>query len=253
MRSRRPRILELLLAGLALACPPAANATEPEHLTWAKFLVATITPANNYYGDPAQILWKGDNGLTVSKNQTRCAPLLTQLLKKSYAVDFVGWLGCTSPHAATYHDAIEVEDGFELIESIEDVQPGDIIAIEYLDEDCEDLTCGGYWGCNTTGHVAIVAATPTARTATSPHIKGTLQYSVKVIDSSANVHGAYDTRYQADKYGKNDLGVGRGTMRLYVDADDPDHPIVGYTWSTSSGSTYYPYYKRDLVIGRFKP
>ncbi|HEY0136859.1 MAG TPA: hypothetical protein VGB85_22410 [Nannocystis sp.] len=242
----------LASAALAAASVPEANATEPAHLTWAKYLVETITPANNYYGDPGSVLWKGENGLTTSKNRTRCAPLLTQLLKKAYSTDMVGWLGCTSPHAATYHDAIEVEDGFELIESISDIKPGDIIAIEYLDEDCDNLTCGDFSGCNTTGHVAIVLEAPTPRYETSPLIKGTEQYSVRIIDSSATPHGINDTRYQADKYEWDDQGVGRGRMRLYVDADDPDQPIVGYTWSTSVGSTYYPYYKRDLVIGRFK-
>jgi hypothetical protein len=242
----------LASAALAAAWVPEANATEPTHLTWAKYLVETIKPADNYYGDPGTVLWKGENGLTSSKNRTRCAPLLTQLLKKSYNTDTVGWLGCTSPHAATYHDAIEVEDGFELIESIADVKPGDIIAIEYLDEDCYNLTCGGYSGCSTTGHVAIVLEAPTPRVETSPFVKGTEQYSVRVIDSSANPHGVYDTRYQAESNNWDDRGVGRGRMRLYVDADDPDQPIVGYTWCTSTGSTYYPYYKRDLVIGRFK-
>lgn len=253
MRSQPHRTLGSLLVGGALTTlwAPAAGATEPKHLTWAKYLVATIKPADNYYGDPSLVQWKGENGLTSSKNRTRCAPLLTQLLMKSYDTDLVGWLGCTSPHAATYHDAIEVEDGFELIESIEDVRPGDIIAIAYLDLDCEDLTCGGYSDCSTTGHVAIVVSAPTPRIETSPLIKHTAQYSVQVIDSSSTPHGAGDTRFEAEANDWHDKGAGQGKMRLYVDTDDPDHPIVGYTWSTSPGSTYYPHYARDLVIGRY--
>jgi hypothetical protein len=66
-------------------------------------------------------------------------------------------------YAASYHDAIEVEDGFDLIESIHDVQPGDIVAIRYDDAGCSELTCGGFTGCTTTGHVAIVAAAPARR------------------------------------------------------------------------------------------
>jgi hypothetical protein len=254
MRSRCTRILGstlVAIVGLALAAAPA-RAEEPAHLEWAEYLVATLTPADNFYGEPALIHWKGEGGLESSENRTKCAPLLTRLLEKAYDPDFVGWLGCTSPNAAAYHDAIEVEHGFTLIESIADVQPGDIIAIRYLDAGCSNLTCGGASGCSTTGHVAIVAAAPTARASTSPFVKGTAQYSVKVIDSSATYHGIYDTRYKADKYGAHDRGAGKGTMRLYVDTSDPELPVVGYTWSTSPASTYYSYSVRDLVIGRYQ-
>lgn len=240
-----------VVVGAMGVCAGEARAAEPAHLSWAKQLVATVKPSANSYGDPSLISWSGTNGLAYSTNKTKCASLVTQLLDKAYDPDFVGWLGCTSPHAATYHDAIEVEDGFTLIESIADVQPGDIIAISYLDAGCESLSCGTFAGCATSGHVAIVAAVPTARKATAPVIAGTSQYEVTIIDSSSSYHGTTDTRYQSDVGGANDQGVGRGTLRLYVDNVDPDHPIVGHSWSTSSGSLYYPHALRDLVIGRY--
>lgn len=229
----------------------SARAADPAHLSWAKLLVDTVTPASNYYGDPAQVLWKGAGGLTYSTNRSKCASLVTQMLTRAYAPDMVGWFGCTSPHAAKYHDAIEVEDGFVLIESIAEVRAGDILAISYLDAGCEVLSCGSFTGCPSSGHVAIVAAAPTPRAATSPVIAGTAQYSLTIIDSSASYHGPADTRYQAEAGGANDQGVGRGAMRLYVDSVDPEHPVVGYSWSTSSGSTFYPHSARDLVIGRY--
>lgn len=130
----------------------SARAAEPAHLSWAELLVDTVTPASNHYGDPAQVLWKGAGGLTHSTNRSKCASLVTQMLTRAYAPDMAGWFGCTSPHAATYHDAIEVEDGFVLIESIEDVRAGEILAIRYLDAGCEVLSCGSFTGCTSSGH-----------------------------------------------------------------------------------------------------
>ena len=121
-------------ARLAIAIPEPR--CELEHQDAWQLLIATILPATNAYGDPTQITWAGQNGHNYSTNRSKCATLVTQLLEKAYDPDFVSWFGCTSPHAASYHDAIEVEDGFTLIESIHDVRPGDIIAIQYLDAGC---------------------------------------------------------------------------------------------------------------------
>ncbi len=237
---------------VASFCPDVARAAVPEHLEWAQLMVDTVKPANNFYGDPASLTWQGLNGLSYSTNRSKCAPMVTQLLEKAYDPDFVAWFGCTSPSAASYHDAIEVEHGFTLVDSILEVQAGDIIAIRYFDAGCTDLTCGGFQNCSSSGHVALVAELPTARSATAPLVAGTLQYAVKIIDSSTSYHGAADTRYQADALGAHDQGVGEGTMRLYVDAKDPTRPVVGHSWSTSSGSAYYPNTLRDVVIGRFQ-
>jgi hypothetical protein len=247
------RIGGFVAGAMLAALPRGAEAATPAHLGWAQSLVDTIKPAANDYGDPAQISWKGSNGLAHSTNRTKCASLVTQLLEKAYDPDFVGWFGCTSPHAAAYHDAIEVEDGFDLIESILDIQPGDIVAIRYDDAGCSQLTCGTFTGCTTSGHVAIVAAAPTLRSPVSPLVAGTIQYALPIIDSSSTYHGVTDTRYKSDALGADDRGVGRGTMRLYVDSADPERPIVGYSWSNVAGSLFYPHSKRDLVIGRYRP
>lgn len=247
--NQQMRSLVLGIAAFAAVCPQTVQASEPEHLGLAELLIATILPATNFYGDPALISLEGQNGKSYSTNRTRCASLVTQLLEKAYNPDFVSWFGCTSPHAASYHDAIEVEDGFTLIESIHDVRPGDIIAIQYLDAGCKNLTCGTASNCSSTGHVAMVADYPRSRAASKPLITGTTQYSVEIIDTSTSYHGADDTRYKADIGGAHDRGVGQGTMRLYVDPDDDS--IVGHTWSTSSGSAFYGNAKRDVVIGRY--
>ena len=242
-----------IFVALAMSLPAPANAgAPPKHMVRAEHLVQTVAPAANEYGEPAQITWMTDNGLDHSTNRTKCASLVTQLLVMSYGKYFDGWLGCKSPIAATYHAAIEVEAGFTLIEAIDRIAVGDIIAIRYDDVGCTNVTCGSFTGCRSSGHVALVASRPVARTATAPIVPGTLQFSVEVIDSSSDIHGSTDTRSQSDILGSDDQGVGRGTMRLYVDSLDPSHPVVGYTWSTWSGSTFYPHSVRDLVVGRIR-
>ena len=254
MRPHRVGALAVLMVLVSVGSPArVAQAATPAHLGWAKLLVDTVKPAANDYGDPAKLSWQGSNGLAYSTNRSKCASLVTQLLEKAYDPDFVGWFGCTSPHAAAYHDAIEVEDGFDLIESIDDVRPGDIVAIRYDDAGCTDLACGSFSGCTTSGHVAIVAALPTLRAPVSPLVAGTVQYAVTIIDSSSAYHGTGDTRYHSEALGADDRGVGRGAMRLYVDSGDPGRPIVGHSWSNASGSPFQPLSKRDLVIGRYRP
>lgn len=255
MRSHHLRSLGSFLSCAALAAIFTGQAhakAPPKHLGWAERLVDTITPAANQYGEPALVTWKPDNGLDYSTNRTKCASLISQLLAKAYGADYVSWMGCKSPIAATYHDTIEVEDGFMLVEGIAAVRPGDIIAIRYLDAGCADLTCGSFTGCRSSGHVALVAGLPVPRKATSPIVPNTLQYEVEIIDSTTDVHGLDDSRYESDALGVDDEGVGRGTMRLYVDRLDPAHPVVGYSWSTWSGSKFYPHSVRDLVIGRIR-
>lgn len=238
-----------IVAAFAAVYPQTVDASGVEHLDLAEQLIATILPATNSYGEPAQITWEGTNGLDHSTNRSKCATLVTQLFERAYNPDYVAWFGCTSPHAASYHDAIEVEDGFTLIESIHDLRPGDIIAIQYNDAGCTNLTCGTFSSCTSTGHVAIVADLPSPRTASAPLVPGTTQYSLEIIDTSTSYHGTGDTRYQSDVGGTNDQGVGQGTMRLYVNPKDSS--IVGHTWSTSSGSAFYGNAKRDVVIGRY--
>lgn len=238
------------LIGVSLIGATAAAADPLEHLWLAEELVETITPATNSYGSPTKLTWAGENGHEYSTVVAKCAPFVTELLKKAYGVDIKEWFGASSPHAACYHDTIEDEDGFTMIESIEDVKAGDVVAIRNYDSGCNISSCGSYSGCSSTGHVMLVTAVPTPRVATKPLISGTLQYTLKVLDSTSSPHGAGDSRWQANPNNSDDNGAGTGTMRVYVDADDPDLPIVGYTWTSASGSTYFTPGKREMVIGR---
>jgi hypothetical protein len=246
----------LLACSALVAAPQQADAAmkvkaTPEHLIWAQLLVETTAPANNDYGAPSKVTWKGDAGKRTSSNNTKCGSLVTQLIRRAYDPDYVAWFGCNSPNAKTYHDVIEDENGFDLISNVGDVAQGDVIAIEYLDVGCKDHGCGTVEGCVSSGHTAIVAAKPVRMQASAPLVPGTLQYSVEIIDSSSSFHGTGDTRYRSESDNSHDQGVGRGTMRLYVDAKDPDHPVIGYAWSTSADSGFFGSDTRDLLIGRY--
>lgn len=256
MRSIHPSFLALLACSLVAIAPLHADARvhikdAPEHLLWAELLVETTPAAHNDYGEPSTVRWKGDNGKKTSSNNTKCGSLVSQLLQRAYEPDLQSWFGCNSPNAKTYHDRIADEDGFDLIGSIADVQPGDVVAIEYLDMGCKNHTCGTVEGCVSSGHTAIVAARPILRTATAPLVADTLQYSLEIIDSSSSFHGTDDTRYQSEADHSNDRGVGRGTMRLYVDAKEPGRPVIGYSWSLDADSAFKTADTRHLVIGRY--
>lgn len=240
------------LTGALLAGTTATAAGPPEHLTLAEAVADTITPSANGYGSPAKVTWFGENGLWSSTVRATCSSFLTVVLERAYAVDFEAWFGTDSPNSACYHDMIEAEHGFVRIESIADVRAGHVAAIRYDDAGCDVLSCDSHTGCASTGHTMLVAATPTPRASTPPWIIGTKQYTLKVLDVTASAHGPGDTRWHANPDSSNDTGVGTGTMRLYVDADDPDHPIIGYTWSTAASSEFHPQSERDLVIGDYQ-
>lgn len=249
MKSTLTGLMTSLLLTSALL-PSEARAADPvTHLDWARLLVNTISPAqNDYESNPTEVRWKGYDGNTESYNRSRCSSFFTSLLVKAYDEDLTGWLGCSSPIANTYHDAIEAEDGFIRITDIAELQVGDVLALAYNDAGCTEVTCGSVKTCTNSGHVMIVSSAPALRTATAPVIANTSQYELKVIDSSSAFHGSGDTRYMAEANGTHDKGVGEGTIRLYVNNSGE---VTGHTWSTSSGSTYYTTTTRSIMMGRY--
>ncbi len=210
----------------------------PAHLFWAEDVVDNIAPADNAYGtSPAYLTWAGVNGATAYTNRTQCSPFVTRVLKQAYNwtdQNFSTWFNSSSPTSARYHDVIVAGTFFVAVTDVTNIQEGDILAVKYLD----GSTSG-------TGHMMIAASTATPRTATAPLVAGTTQYAIEVIDSSNSGHGPTDTRLQEDGTWKD--GVGRGILRLYADATGA---IVGYSWSTYSGSVFYEPATRSLVVGR---
>jgi hypothetical protein len=204
----------------------------------AEVLVRELQPENtSYQHKDGYIKWKGENGAEAYESRVDCSGLINILLERSYGLtpnDFEKWLGKRRPYAEDYFDAILQQSNFRLITKIGNVKPGDIVAIRYPPGTNEN-----------TGHIMIVAGTPTWRKATKPEIDGTEQWEVSVIDSSESGHGKTDTRHKPD--GTFGQGVGQGILRIYT---TPDGQIIGYTWSALSVSDYYDKSTRQLVIGR---
>ncbi|MDD2723335.1 MAG: hypothetical protein PHH59_04825 [Methylovulum sp.] len=212
---------------------------DPAHVAWADNLVINITPdKNEYANNPTYVYWAGFNGWTTYENRTQCSSFVTRLLKQAYNwtdSDFSQWFGSTSPTANLYHDAIEAQNGFTMLTNINDIQKGDILAVEYNEEDA-----------TVTGHVMMADDIAKPRTATAPIIANTQQFELSIIDSSKTGHGPADTRMMPDNTW--DSGVGRGKLRLYADNAGT---VVGYAWSTVKTSVFYSLQStRHIVIGR---
>jgi hypothetical protein len=230
----------VVLAGLVLLAPRPAqgqSAAAPIHFFWADAVVRHIAPENNEYGTgPSYVQWAGVNGATEYRSRSLCTTFVTNVLKQAYGLtiyDIATWFGSTSPNAILYHDRIVNEIGFEEIQAVDQLAAGDILAIKYPA------------GSSATGHVAISASVAVRRVATYPVISGTTQYEIAILDSSSTGHGLADTRLTWR--GSWHAGVGKGVMRLYANSGGT---IVGYTWSTQSGSVYYSKQVRDIVVGR---
>jgi hypothetical protein len=216
--------------------------TAPLHLTEAEDLVIdllqsaqTATTWPNLYGTPACIYWNGAQSTAC----TECSSFVTLLWQHTYgwtSTTFSQWMGHTSPDAAVYHDTIQQQNGFALVPTVDQICPGDILAIVYYPE---------YQ--SPSGHVMIVQDLPQPNSS-KPFITGTAQWTISVIDSTSSYHGTSDTRYS------HPGGIGQGIFRLYT---YPDGTVAGYTWSllSTSLSNYYPQATstssgRHLVIGR---
>ena len=215
-------------------------------VTWPESLAANVPDADNEYtGTNQRLFWPGVNGATKYENHSNCAGFVTRSLKQAFNLDnayFTAWMGSTGPSSARYHDNIVAGNRFVQITRVGDIQRGDIVAIKYIDA-----------GSGGTGHTMIAQGTPTARAvATKPIIANTVQYELRIIDSTSSPHGATDTRRGTGPNGTDQDGAGFGTVRIYADAAGT---IKGYTWSLSTGSTYFTATspatdRRSLVVGR---
>lgn len=229
------RILTGILSLFLLA--GTAKAADPAHLFWAVDIATNVTPDKNMYdSNPSYIHWPDANGVGAYENRTKCSSFITQVLMKSYgwtSAYFSNWMSSTSPTANKYYDAINQQNGFVIIDNINDIQAGDIIAIKYPS------------GSAVTGHMMMANGPATLRSPTLPLVTGTNQYQIQIIDSSQSGHGPTDTRLIED--GVYAPGAGIGISRLYADNAGV---IKGYTWSTYYNSVYYDQNTRPIIVGR---
>src|SRR5439155_536981 len=120
----------------------------PAHLEWARLLVDEVKPKHNEYAQKVDVVrWKGQQGARFTESRTDCSGLLNALLWQGHGVTKKGlkdWLGVERPQAKHYHEAIVAKNGFAPIPRMQDVRPGDILAIRYPP------------GRPNTGHIMIV-------------------------------------------------------------------------------------------------
>ncbi|MBK8816253.1 MAG: hypothetical protein IPN42_12495 [Methylococcaceae bacterium] len=215
----------------------SAFAETPMHLFWADDMVQHVSQDKNAYATGTSYMrWPNADEAGFYENYTKCSTFITLVMMKSYGwtnSTFTNWMASTSPSSDKYFDAINSENGFLKIDTIDEIIPGDIIAIKYPT------------GSTVTGHTMIVRSVATPRIAKSPIVPNTYQYEIQVIDSSQTGHGPTDTRMKPD--GSFDPGAGIGVLRLYVNSSAA---LVGYAWSTYSTSTFYDTSSRPIALGR---
>jgi hypothetical protein len=259
------------------------NATA--HLTWANdwLAAAKANPSSvteNVYGTQPSYITMGNGVLT---NRTVCSSLVVQLMRNAHGLtdaDFrnsfprrtdqgkceVGSTkyndgseyqgqayGTTGPNTAQFNYKIEncSDVGpirFEKISAVTSIQPGDIMAMRYVNPTP-----------SASGHNMIVRSAPTTAPVHPVTLQpvtlpagpaGSIAYAVEIVDSTSGNHGngtvLPDTRPGAVN---NTGGVGTGYFILY--ADSVTQAIVASRWSVNSAdldlvSTH------PITVGRLK-
>lgn len=214
----------------------SARSQSSTHLYELSLLVNNTLPENTSYQHKPTIVSWGSDTHNAYICQTDCSELISSLLMHTYTWtrdDLQAKIGKKRPYARDYFRAIVDEQYFERVRHIQDVAPGDFIAVTYP------------LGFDDTGHIMVVHSKPIQRVATPPLISERNQWDVEVIDCTKKGHGLHDSR----RIGKGVYrpGIGKGFIRLYTTrAGD----ITGYTWSTSSTSIYNSNNEHPLAIGR---
>lgn len=208
---------------------------EIPHLELAREIVKTINPNQTSYRHKDQVFkWTGRDA-EENECRTDCSGLISNILLVSYHLsrdNLKIWFGKKAPLAREYFKTIEQQRGFERIHQIDEVQPGDIIALKYET------------GNENTGHVMIVQEKPKPMKDSLNEL-AVQKWEVRIIDSTGSGHGNKDSRYLGSSKYRD--GVGEGSFCLFTS----DGKISGYSWSTFSNSKYYEMSQRPLTIGRF--
>ncbi|MFC3572756.1 LamG domain-containing protein [Streptomyces yaanensis] len=195
---------------------------------------------NNVYlvGSASSVVWGTPDDLTSWIARARCSSFQTWVLKHTYgwATDdyFTQYFQDRIPEAADYRKAFT--DGtagprFKRIRKVTDLQPGDLIAVDYNGTDSAN-----------TGHIVMVREVKGVFTG-SMTFSGETQYAIEVVDCTSDPHGVYglssypqypDTRMVSNVDGESYQGVGIGHMMFY--ASDSTGEFSRYRWSVNTGS-----------------
>jgi hypothetical protein len=236
-RPHRFGLLAAVFTALLLASVVASAQERDAHVSAALSLVDHLDLANtDYEHGQGSVTWTG----TVASH-TDCSGFIDHLLMHGDGLtqeDFKRWFGTKRPTAERYHDAIVESRGFAALARVQDLRPGDLIAIKYFTRH------------DNTGHIMLVVEAPERMNATPPYVDGTTQWSVAVVDSSESGHGTTDTRHKRGAGGRDHDGLGRGIFRLYADSLGV---VKGFAWSTSKASRFVAPEDEHLVLGRLVP
>lgn len=228
------------------AAPRTEAERVPRYLELARELVATVKPENNRYEfrGPEGVHWKGDLFTSENSVQTACGPFVHAVFERAdnptlkEVKSHINFFGRVKYVRITdWSEAVRRGWGLKQT-SFKDSKPGDLFIYT-----CNDK-CSTVEG-DTPGHVAIVDAKPQMKPPTPPIIDGTEQWLITVIDSEDFAHDRNDTRWRPKGEPKI-TGVGRGTYRVYVDANGA---TVGYT-DGPNGPKLHSHDARPIIMGR---
>lgn len=244
----------VLLLSTPVVCAAADSREIPRHLAVARDLIENIRPEDNRYrlgGDFVSL--PGDSPSSKHAMAADCSGFLLAIFERAgYRIrSQMPFLVSTPrrkrPRAEDFVLSIEEEKGFTRVARVADMKPGDLLAHAMLD--AADQRHAG-----TTGHVFLIDGVPKKIWAWKPVVGGTDQYEVAVIDSNGELVGEDDTRRAAGI----DAGLGRGTIRLYADAEGR---LVGWARTFRTSSRFFSYdtrfpsdsKRRKAAVGRPVP
>lgn len=247
------RFVGTLILSAAFVGGTVAVFAQPAHLTKGLQLVDEISgaqaagvlvdannvPLNRYGGswnsatNPSYIRFAALPSV-LPANNTKCAPLVTHLLKSCYNWNWSAYsfsdpiLGVTkstaSPYPYQYIALLKEGKGFAArITRLDQVLPGDVLLwwnIGSADNDHAMIVVG----VNLAGGKAY----PSDHANANPALAGTTYYEVEVLDSSSGVHTNDSRIVPVNGVDTQIPGVGTGTIGVLVDAN---FEIVGTTWS----------------------
>ncbi|MEK7465814.1 MAG: hypothetical protein AAB074_00240 [Planctomycetota bacterium] len=277
---RLARIFPAIAASAALAALMATAAgTPPPHVTRLDTLVADLRAQTlaglrfNGTGDTLNdhvnghlALWKED-GNPFAENRSLCNQVVTIALKKGWGTTDAAWKAKTGydyPSSEHFYSSIRDGKGFVRITALDDVLPGDVIALWYVDDPSSSYP-------STTGHTMVVRTLAPVIVYKFPKKSTTVRFrDLEVYDSSNSGHSMDTRSFLAGELGGGSAatewkGAGRGWMRIYVDGAGK---YLGYTWSMTGTKTQppgtppsYTYYSknfksealRHFIVGRYLP
>lgn len=230
-------VVLLVCHSLAVAQPEPADT--PRHLALARELVDNIKPQDNRYRlGGRHIGFPGDSASSSYSVQADCSGFLLALFERAqYRVQpQMSYVPSrrlrTRPAAEDFVYSIENEKGYRHIKTVKDMRPGDLLAHAMLKaEDRQEV--------GTTGHIFLINSLPKPIRARNPIVEGTEQFEVSIIDSNEEYVGPDDTRL-ADPANRI-TGLGRGTIRLYADADGV---LIGWARTFRNTQRFFSYNPR---------